>query len=108
MTPPSREGPPRWGDAAGSSKGICLSASPSGTPSSQKDQAQIERDPRAGRAPHLRLVPPAPPPRPRHLAVRITAFDGRVPIGRTRAIRLTPDDAKRLIDAALRLEATRA
>jgi hypothetical protein len=53
---------------------------------------------------HLRLVPP---PRPRRLGVRITAADGRAPIGRTRVLRLTERDFERLIEAATRLEARR-
>jgi hypothetical protein len=54
---------------------------------------------------HLRLVLPAPPPRPRRLDVRITAADGRAPIGRTRVLRLTERDFERLLEAAARLEA---
>jgi len=58
-----------------------------------------------GRAQHLRLVPPAPPPRPRRLVeVRIAASDGRLPIGRTRPIRLSDRDVDLLVDYALRLE----
>ena len=55
---------------------------------------------------HLRLVPPAPPPRPRRLVeVRISAFDRRTPIGRSRAFRLTKSDVDELIAAAMRMEA---
>jgi|HubBroStandDraft_6_1064221.scaffolds.fasta_scaffold840078_2 hypothetical protein len=55
--------------------------------------------------PHLRLIPPPPPPRPRRIDVRISAFDGRAPMGRTRPIRLTERDFAWLIEAAERLEA---
>jgi hypothetical protein len=99
----TRAGPPRWGDAAGS-KGICLSASPSDTPSPQKDQAQIVA--RHGAA-ALRLVPPAPPPRPRRLEIRISAADHRTPYGHTRPIRLTHDDLDELIAVAVRMEGRR-
>lgn len=55
---------------------------------------------------HLRLVPPPPPPpRPRHLvAVHISAFRAREPLGRTRPLMLTESDLARLIEAAERLE----
>jgi hypothetical protein len=49
------------------------------------------------RAGHLRLVPKAPPPRPRHLEVRIIAADGRKPHGRSRAFLLTLDELFELI-----------
>jgi hypothetical protein len=55
-------------------------------------------------AAHLRLVPPAPPPRPRRIHVRISASDGRFPIGRSRLLRLAERDFERLIEAAERLE----
>lgn len=55
---------------------------------------------------HLRLVEP-PPPRPRRIDVRISVADGRLPIGRTRVLRLTERDFERLIEAATRLEARR-
>jgi hypothetical protein len=56
----------------------------------------------------LRLVPPAPPPRPRRrIEVRIAAADWRAPYGRSRAFRLTHDDLDELIAFALRLEARR-
>jgi hypothetical protein len=54
--------------------------------------------------PNLRLVPPAPLPRPRRIEIRISAADRRTPIGRTRPFRLTPDDLDELIAAATRLE----
>ncbi len=54
-------------------------------------------------APHLRLVP-RPPPRPRRLEVRISVADGRAPIGRSRAFRLTHDDLDDLIAIAMRME----
>jgi hypothetical protein len=37
--------------------------------------------------------------------VRISAADGRAPIGRTRVLRLTERDFERLLEAATRLEA---
>jgi hypothetical protein len=55
------------------------------------------------RAPHLRLVQ-AEPPRPRRIDIRITAFDRRQPIGRTRMLRLTEPDLAWLIDEAERRE----
>jgi hypothetical protein len=57
--------------------------------------------------PHLRLVPPAPPPRPRRLEVRISAAVGRAPHDRSRAIQLDERDVEQLVDFALRLEARR-
>src|SRR5580704_5465895 len=57
--------------------------------------------------PHLRLVPPAPPARPRRIEVRIAARDGPAPVGRTRTLHLTRDDLDELIDHALQLEAAR-
>jgi hypothetical protein len=56
---------------------------------------------------HLRLVPPAPPPRQRRIEVRITAADGRAPTGRSRIFRLRHRDFEQLVDVALRLEARR-
>jgi hypothetical protein len=56
---------------------------------------------------HLQLVP-APPPRPRRLDVRIVVSAPRLPIGRSRAFRLTESDIELLIAAAMRLEARRA
>jgi hypothetical protein len=57
--------------------------------------------------PHLRLVPPAPPPRPRRIDVRLVASDGRIPLGRTRPLRLTEPDLEWLLEAALQLEEAR-
>ena len=57
---------------------------------------------------HLRLVPPAPPPRPRRIEVRISARDGTAPYGRSRPFRLTENDVEILIAAAMRMEARRA
>ena len=57
--------------------------------------------------PKLHLVLPVPPPRPRRLEVRITVADGRAPFGRTRLFRLDEHDVEKLIDCALRLEASR-
>jgi hypothetical protein len=56
---------------------------------------------------HLRLVPPASPPRPRRLEVRIAAANGRSPIGRTRLFRFSERNLQELIDTAMRLEARR-
>lgn len=53
--------------------------------------------------PRLRLV--EKPSWPRRLEVRISATDGRAPIGRTRPLRLTERDFERLLEAAERLEA---
>jgi hypothetical protein len=58
--------------------------------------------------PHLRLVPPTSPPRPRRLEVRISVADGRAPFGRTRLFRLSDRNLQELIDTALRLEARRS
>jgi hypothetical protein len=44
------------------------------------------------------------PPRPRRIEVRISATDGRAPIGRTRPLTLRESDFERLIEAAERLE----
>jgi hypothetical protein len=56
---------------------------------------------------HLRLVPPARPPRPRRLDVRISATDGRAPYGRSRIFRLHERDIDELVDIATRMEARR-
>jgi hypothetical protein len=53
---------------------------------------------------HLRLVPRPPPPRSRWIEVRISAMDGRAPIGRTRPLRLRESDLAALIAEAERLE----
>jgi hypothetical protein len=58
-------------------------------------------------APHLRLLPPPSPPRPRRIDVRISAADGRAPIGRTRLFRLSERNLQELIDTAMRMEARR-
>jgi hypothetical protein len=47
------------------------------------------------------------PARPRRLEVRISATDGRAPIGRSRLVRLRESDFARLIETAVRLEAGR-
>jgi hypothetical protein len=57
--------------------------------------------------PHLRLVPPPSPPRPRRIEVRISFADGRTPVGRTKIFRLYPSDFEQLVDVALRLESRR-
>jgi hypothetical protein len=49
---------------------------------------------------HLRLVPRPPPPRSRRIEVRISAMDGRTPIGRSRLLRLRESDLQELIDHA--------
>jgi hypothetical protein len=54
--------------------------------------------------PHLHLVPPPSPPRPRRLEVRIAAADGRAPYGRSRVFRLAHDELDELIAVALRME----
>jgi hypothetical protein len=89
------EGPPRVGCADGPEV-VCFGGEqfPDSAPA-QKNQAQI------GRAPHLRLVPPAPPPRPR-LVVRISAFRDREPVGRTRPLMLRESDLAWLIEEAER------
>jgi hypothetical protein len=59
------------------------------------------------RVAHLRLVPPAPPPppRPRHLvAVHISAFRAREPLGRTRPLTIRESDLPALIEHLERLE----
>jgi hypothetical protein len=53
---------------------------------------------------HLRLVPPAPPPRPRRIEVRIVVSSARMPIGRSRPFRLNDHNLQELIDTARRLE----
>jgi hypothetical protein len=53
---------------------------------------------------HLRLVPAPPPPRPRRIDVRIVVSSARMPIGRSRAFRLTESDVELLIAAAMRME----
>jgi hypothetical protein len=56
---------------------------------------------------HLRLVPAPPPPRPRRVEARIVVSAARLPIGRSRAFRLSDFDLERLIAHAERLEARR-
>lgn len=55
--------------------------------------------------PHLRLVPPAPSPRPRRIEVRIVVSSGRMPIGRSRPFRLSDHNLQELIETTMRLEA---
>jgi hypothetical protein len=55
--------------------------------------------------PSLRLVPPAPPPRPRRIEVRFHVLDGRSAFGRSRVFHLAHNDLERLIATAERLEA---
>jgi hypothetical protein len=83
---------------------ICFGGeqSPDSAPT-QKYQAQnLVR--RFGVRPHLRLVPPQSPPRPRRLDVRISVADGRSAFGRSRVFRLTHDDLDELIAVAMRME----
>jgi hypothetical protein len=68
-------------------------------------QAQNLVRPDRARLLRLRLVPPAPPPRPHHLQIQISVSDGRAPLGRTRPLRLTEADLAWLVEAAVRLEA---
>lgn len=77
---------------------------PAIAPRIASSQAEISAGRRA--RPNLRLVPPPPPSRPRHrhLAVRISAADGRAPIGRSRAFKLSDHDLGALIALAMRLE----
>jgi hypothetical protein len=82
--------------AAGPGNNVCFGGEQlpdSGTP--QKKQANIARAPAS-------VV--SFPARPRRLDVRITAADGRAPIGRSRAFRLAGPDLDELIDVALRME----
>ncbi|PNE10330.1 MAG: hypothetical protein CR217_14890 [Beijerinckiaceae bacterium] len=58
-----------------------------------------------GQRHHLRLVPPAPPPRPRRINVRIVVSSARMPIGRSRVFRLAESDIDDLIAVAMRMEA---
>jgi hypothetical protein len=53
---------------------------------------------------HLRLVEPPPQPRRRY-ETRIVVSAARLPIGRSRAFRLSENDIELLIAAAMRLEA---
>jgi hypothetical protein len=97
---PERPNPARGG-AAGSEV-VCSAASLPIAPNPTSSQAEIL--PRRCGARRLRLVPPAPPPRPRRIEVMIAARDGPAPIGRTRPLRLTEPDLEQLVDFALRLE----
>ena len=98
MTQTRERPPPAGGDLPELPKHPSYSSSLNG-PQSAPAQAFSHR-----RAPHIRIVAPAPPPRPRRLDVRIAASDGREPIGRTRPIRLSDRDVDELVDFALRLE----
>jgi hypothetical protein len=63
----------------------------------------------APRHPHLRLVPPPSPPRPRRrYETRIVVSAPRMPIGRSRTFHLSEPDIQLLIAAAMRMEARRA
>jgi hypothetical protein len=89
----------------GSENAVCFGGEqfPDSAPA-QKYQARILARRFGVRHDHLRLVP-RPPPHPRRIEVRISAMDGRSPIGRTRVLRLTERDFERLIEAATRLDA---
>lgn len=94
------KGPPRGGSADGP---IELSF-PGGNEVQTLSPIEVTAQDKK-RTPHLRLVPPTPPPRPRRvLEVRISAVDARSPYGRTRQLRLTHEELAELIDYALRLE----
>ena len=100
------EGPPRgWGCADGPEVD-CFGGeqSPDSAPAQKQAQNLVRRF--GVRRDHLRLVPPAPPPRPRRLEIRISvaAADGRTPVGRTRPLRLRESDLQELIDHAARME----
>jgi hypothetical protein len=101
-------GPPRLGSAEGP-KVVCLAVNASDIPQNPAPAQENNRAHGITRAPHLRLVAPPPPTRPRRrLAVRIHVLDGPAPYGISRTIRLIgPDDVDRLVDFALRLEARR-
>jgi hypothetical protein len=53
--------------------------------------------------PRPRFVPRSQ--RPRRIDVRISAVDGRAPVGRTKIFRLDRHDFEQLVDVAVRLEA---
>ena len=53
---------------------------------------------------HLRLVEPSPPQPRRRYETRIVVSAARLPIGRSRAFRLTESDVELLIAAATRME----
>ena len=101
------------GCATGPGNNVCFGGEhlPDSAPT-QKYQAQnlvrrfgLRHD-HAAAASHFRLVPPAPPPRPRRIAVRIAASDGcRAPYGRSRPFHLTHDDICDLVAYAEGLEA---
>ena len=93
-------GPPRWGGADGPK--IVVSS-----PANVQPHSPIQATAQEKKSARLRLVTAAQPPRPRRLEVRIAASDGRVPIGRTRPLRLSRDDLDWLIDEAVRREAVR-
>jgi hypothetical protein len=58
-------------------------------------------------APHLRLIPAPPPPRPRRHEARIVVSAARLPIGRSRVFRLAESDIDELIAIATRIERRR-
>ena len=58
--------------------------------------------------PYLRLVPPAPPPRPRRIDVMISARAGAAPIGRAGPFPLTPDEFNEVIAIVTRMVRRRA
>jgi hypothetical protein len=96
---PINEGRPRWGCADGPIEtsfpgGNGLQNKPS------QDQTQAENR----RPAHLRLVAPAPPPRPRRYLTRISVATPFMPVGRSRAFNLSADDIEALIAAAALME----
>jgi hypothetical protein len=96
----TREGPPPAGG------GPVEMSFPGGNDlqANSPSQGRWQAKKRGDCAAHLRVIALPPPPRPRPLEVRITAADGRMPIGRTRPLRLTEPGLARLIEAAERLE----
>jgi hypothetical protein len=102
---PNSPNPASAAARTGSGNDVCFGGEqfPDSAPA-QKYQARILVRRFPLRRDHLRLVPrPPPPPRQRRIEVRISAMDGRSPIGRTRVLRLTERDFERLIEAATRL-----
>jgi hypothetical protein len=105
MTPDATK--PATGDAAGSRNNLHKrhASEVSGNKLPACDiQAQNLVRRSSVRPPHLRLISPPPPPCARRIEVRISAFDGRFPLGRTRLLRLREPDFFRLIEAAKRLD----
>jgi hypothetical protein len=94
----ARERPPSGGEGGlGNSSCLEVTDGPETSRIERLAQAEILPFPRAHRARPRRAV---------HVRISATS-DNRVPIGRTRAIRLDEPDIERLIDFALRLETRR-